>query len=245
MPNVQTEVDGETVEVNVTSDDLPDGQTIMDESTLNDQYVDASYHEKEIERVKSRFDSDMRSDVRKELKEDESFRKEVAAEFDLGEEERKQIVQQVEEEKVEPLQEELQTWKEQTKRQKILNAAQERDDIDPKALQSVGDADPLVIQALESRVAETDDGRFVMTDENGNPLQGQDGGYASVSEGIDQLTDDESYDPLFAEEEPSQGSGFNSSGSPSSSAEGWDEMSKTEKIQHLKESDGQHPKAVT
>lgn len=241
MPTVLKEIDGEEKEVEVSSDDLPDGQVLMSKDTLNEKYVDADYHENEIERIKNRFDNDMRRDVREELKEDESFRKEVAAEVGMDEEERKKIVQEVEENKVQPLQNELQTWKQQTKREKILNAFQNRDDADPKALQSIGNADPLVVQALEDRVIETDDRRFVMGDGNGNPLPGEDGGYASIAEGIDQLAEDEDYQPLFREEEPSGGSGFNGSGSPGSSASDWEEMSQREIMDYVEEH-GRHPR---
>lgn len=245
MPTVQTEVDGETVDVEVTSDDLPDDQVLMSKSTLDDEYVDADYHEKEIDRVKNRFDSDMRSDVRKELKEDESFRKEVAAEFDLDEEQRKEIVQQVEENKVKPAEEEAEGWRYRFKRERALSELENREDVAPKALASIGNAEPLAMQALSDRLMIQGDGpedaKVVMTDDEGNPLPGEDGGYASVSEGLDHLKDDESYEPLFSKEQPSKGSGFNSSGTPSSSADGWEDMSSGEVMDYVKEH-GHHPR---
>jgi hypothetical protein len=237
MPTAEVETDdGEAVTVNL-DEHVPDGQRIVSE----DEVVDREYHEKEISRVKDRFDSSMRSDVRQELKEDEAFRKEVAAEYDLDEDERKEVVQQVEEEKVEPLRSELKRYKERTKREKILGAARERGDIDPKALQSVGGADPLLLQALEDRVQETDDGRFVMADENGTPLPGEDGGYASISEGLDQLSEQDEFQPLFAESEPTRGSGFEESAPGSPQPSGWEEMSRDEVISYVEEH-GHHPR---
>lgn len=245
MPTAQTEVDGETVEVEVTSDDLPDGVTIMDQDTLDENYVEKSYAEQEIERRVQNARSNARSEAKEDLKEDESFRREVAAEFDLDEEERKQVVQQVEENKVKPAQQEAEAWRRRYKREKIVSELQERDDVDPKALQAIGDAEPLAVQALASRVEiqgeSPDDASVVMTDGNGNPLPGEDGGYASVAEGLDQLQDDDDFEALFVDEEPTSGSGFGGNGTPGSTAGDWDEMSTDEKIEYLRENDGRHP----
>jgi len=246
MPTVQKEIDGETVELEITSDDLPDGVLLMDEDTLDENYVDQQYHEKEIERVRNRFDSDLREEVREELKNDPDFREQVAAEHDLDEERRKEIVQEVEENRVKPIEEEATAWRRRYKREKIVSELQEREDVDPKALTSIGSAEPLAVQALADRVTiqgdSPDEAKVVMTDENGNPLPGSDGGYASVAEGIDQIADDPDFEPLFKEEEPTSGSGFGGSANGSASNGGdWDEMSTDEKIEALRENDGQHP----
>lgn len=234
MPTAEVETEDGAVEVDL-EDAAPDGYRVVSEDELDERYVDKEYHEREIERVQDRFDESMRSDVREELRNDEDFRKEVAADFDLDEEERKQIVQQVEENKVQPLQEELQKRKKQAKRQAVLSEAQQREDIDPKALQGVGDAEPMVLQALGSRVEETDDGRFVVTDGNGNPLPSDDGGYAGISEGLDKLKESDDFQPLFTEPEPTSGSGFEESGSAAPSAERAADMSEEELMDYVRE----------
>jgi hypothetical protein len=235
MPTAEVETeDGETVEVDL-NDAAPDGYRVMSDEELNERYVDKEYHEKEVQRVQDRFDSNMRSDIREELKNDEEFRQEVAAEVGMDEEERKQLVQEVEEKKVQPLKKELEKRKRQAKRQAVLSEARQREDIDPKALQQVGDADPLVLQALESRVEEADDGRYVVTDGNGNPLPSDDGGYAGIGEGLDKLKESDDFQPLFQEPEPTSGSGFEESGSSGPSAERAADMSDEELMDYVRE----------
>ena len=245
MPTTTIKTDNGEVEVDL-AEHVPDGYRLIGEDTLNSDYVRKDYHQRELDRVKERFGKSARQDAKEELKSDPDFRKEVAAEFELDEEQRQEIYQRVQEEEVKPAREEAQTWRERFKREKILSAAQGRDDIDPKALKSIGAAEPLVVQALAGRVEIEDDGdassaRLVLKSEDGRPLQGKNGAYASIEEGLDELAEDESYEPLFRDEEPTSGSGFEKGGGqPSMSADDWDGMSRSEKVKYIEEH-GSHP----
>lgn len=246
MPTVEKEIDGETREIEVTSEDLGDDVMVMDRSTLNDEYVKADYHEREINRVKDRFDESATEEAKQELREDEDFIQEVLDEHGTDDERVQTLKAEKEklESKLEETESQLSSLSKRVKGQVIREAAGEADIADQFTARPNGKMSYIERTLLDDHDVEEVDGKHVVVDENGDRLSApsdSDETFMTVS----QFLRREDFDDLRGESEPTKGSGFEDGGSGGSlSGTSWDEMSSGEKLQALREVDGDREKAI-
>ena len=227
LATVEKEVDGETTEVEITQDDLPDSTRVLSEDDIgpSGEYVRKDYFEQEMQRRTSgKIDRDEASD---QLLSDEDHVQRVLEEHGTDDERVQRL--QTEKEKLEnqlqEREEQLETFDRRDRQQTIEQAARGAG-IDKRFLKAPDGTQPPIHAMLDGRTERTDDGALVPLDADGNRIPApseSDRTYATIADYFER----ETWDEYREETEKTSGSGFGGSGT--GKAQAWTELSQEER----------------
>lgn len=249
MPTIKKEVNDETVELEVTDEDLPSDYNLLKQNELNENYVEKDYHEKETQRIRERFENRNLDEAKRELRRDNDFIEEVLEEH--GEETKRVQELQAEKESLESKLEEYENKyknldskiKSQTVREAAKNAG-----IDERFLEAPEDGvDPYIENVVMEKyeLEEADESKMILKEKESGERVPAPTDADETFMSVDTYLSSDKFEEYRSNTEPTSGSGFEENGSSSSvtpSTDNWKDLGKDEKLQAIRENDGKHPK---